>query len=332
MQQPSFGFTAAISNEPKSSLERTAHREEGGSATWELYLRRRSLIQQFLHSSLSLRYLQKQQDKVHALKRCSFYLNIEPKYVNVRDQNHVLHRTEVLQLIDQQRLQRMRKMGKAQTQIQLLLLTELLEQLQQGREELNFCVEVCDMETFFSQWDRIRQKLSKLTGFMETLLSLEFPGKICVKHSLVSHADLTGTRLPSIRLSLYTKMPVVFDRSESFALQNWARLKWVTGNQESHLEQCELSLKLLTVGLEIGVNRTRQVSSSSCIVPDLKPGRSYEFTIRRSPEQTLVFDEWHDTIVLTTCTAEDWWSSTCAKEDEVTHGRASRFVHLKSYE
>ncbi|KAM9527406.1 fibronectin type III domain-containing protein 11 [Guaruba guarouba] len=305
---------AATSNEPKSSSESTAHREEQGSATWELCLRRRSLIQQFLHSSLSLRYLQKQQDKVHLLQRCSFYLDIEPKYVNVRDQNHVLHRTEILQLIDRERLQRMRKVGKTQTQIQLLLLTELLEQLQQGWEELNFYVEVCDMVTFFSQWDAIRQKLSKLTGFMETLLSLEFPGKICAKHSLVSHADLRGTRRPSIRLSLYTKMPVVFDRSESFALKNWARLKWFTENQESHLEQCELSFKLLTFGLEVGLGRTYQVSSNSCIVPDLKPGRSYEFTIRRSPEQTLVFDEWRDTIILTTRTAEDLQSSTCAPE------------------
>lgn len=302
---------AAVSNEPKSSLESIAHREEKGSAAWELYLRRRSLIQQFLHSSLSLRYLQKQQDKVHILKRCSFYLAIEPKYINMTDLTHGTHRTEILQLIDHQRLQRMRKMGKIQTQIQLLLLTELLEQLQQGWEELNFYVEFCDMKTFFSQWDAIRQKLSKLTGFMETLLSLEFPGKMCVKHRLVSHADLMGTRPLSISLSLYTKMPVVFDRKESFALKNWARLKWFTENQESHLDQCELSFKLLTVGLEVGFGRTHQVSSNSRIVQNLKPGRSYEFTIRRSPKQTLVLEEWRDTIILTTCTAEDVQSSAC---------------------
>ncbi|XP_030359005.1 fibronectin type III domain-containing protein 11 [Strigops habroptila] len=305
---------AAISNKRKSSSERTAHREEQGSANWELYLRRRSLIQQFLHSSLSLHYLQQQQDKVQLLKRCSFYLDIEPKHVNVRDQNHVMHRTEILQLIDRQRLQRMRKVGRTQTEIQLLLLTELLEQLQQGWEELSFYVKACDMLTFLSHWDVIRQKLSKLTGFMETLLSLEFPGKICVKHSLVSHADLTGTRPPSIRLSLYTKMPVVFDRKESFAHKNWARLKWFTENQESHVEKCELSFNLLTVGLEVGFGRTHQVSSNSCIVPDLKPGRSYEFTIRRVPERTLVFGEWRDTIILTTYTAEDMESSTCAPE------------------
>ncbi|XP_065547897.1 fibronectin type III domain-containing protein 11 [Lathamus discolor] len=305
---------AAVSNELKSSRERIVHKEDQGSGTWELYLQRRRLIQQFLRSSLSLRYLQKQEDKVHILKRCSFYLDVEPKYVNVTDQNHEIHRTETLQLIDHQRLQRVRKMGKIQTQIQLLLLTELLKQLQQGWEELNSYVEVCDMATFFAQWDGIRQKLSKLTGFMETLLSLEFPGKICVKHSLVSHADLTGTRPPSIRFSLYTKMPVVFDRKESFALENWARLKWFTENQESHLEQCELSFKLLTIGVEVGFGRTHQVSSNSRIVQNLKPGRSYEFTIRRLPKQTLVLEEWRDTIVLTTGTAEDVQSSACAPE------------------
>ncbi|XP_057272593.1 fibronectin type III domain-containing protein 11 [Pezoporus wallicus] len=296
---------AAVASEPNSSWESTAQREAQGSGTWDLYVRQRSLIRQFLRSSLSLPYLQKQQNKVRALKRCSFYLDIEPKYVNVTDQNHGMHRIEILQLIGGQRLRRVRKMGKTQTQIQLLLLTELLEQLHQGRQELNFYVEFCDMTTFFSQWDRIRQKLCKLTGYMETLLSLEFPGKICVKHSLVSHMDLTGSRPPSFSLSLYTKMPVVFDRKESFALDNWARLKWFTENQESHLEQCELSFKLLTVGLEVGFGRTYQVSSNSCVVHSLKPGRSYEFTIRRSPEQALVLEEWHDTIVLTTRTTKD---------------------------
>uniref|UniRef100_A0A8C6IWC0 Uncharacterized protein n=2 Tax=Melopsittacus undulatus TaxID=13146 RepID=A0A8C6IWC0_MELUD len=309
-----FGIMAAVSSEPKSSQELTAHRDEHDSDTWELYLQRKNLIQQFLRSSLSLRYLRKQQDKVHVLKRCSFYLEIQPKYVILADQNHGMHRTETLQLIDHQRLQRVRKVGKTQTQIQLLLLTELLEQLQQGWEELNFYADFCDMMTFFSQWDGIRQKLSKLTGFMETLLSLEYPGKICVKDNLLSHEHLMGIRPPSIRLSLSTKMPVVFDRKESFALKNWARLKWFTENQESRLEPCELTLKLLTIGLEVGISRTHQVTSNTRIVQNLKPGRSYEFTIRRSPKRTLVLEAWHDTIILTTCTTDDVQSSACTPE------------------
>ncbi|NXW07605.1 FND11 protein, partial [Fregetta grallaria] len=302
-QQLNFGIMAMILNEFETSSESTAQREEQqDNDSWERYLERRSLVLQFLHSSLSPHCLQYHRTKVELLKKCYFYLEIEPKHVNVRDQNHVMHRTDILQLIDLCQFQRMKKVGKNQTEIQLSLLTELLEQLERGQEELNYYVETCDMVTFLSLSELIMQRLSKLMEFMETLLSLQVPGKLYVKHRLVSHADLRGTRLPNIRLSLCTKTPLIFNRNESFAHKDWAKLKWFTENQESHLEQCELHCKLLTNGsqTEVGYGRIQQVTSNTCVVQGLQPGRSYKFTIRRSETHTLVWEKWHDSIILKT--------------------------------
>ncbi|KFQ75063.1 Uncharacterized protein C20orf195, partial [Phoenicopterus ruber ruber] len=313
----SFGIMAMIFNEFETSSESTVHGEEQqGGASWEQYLERRSLVLQFLHSDLNLHHLQHYRSKVELLKKCYFYLEIEPKHVTVRDQNHVMHRTDILQIIDLCQFQRMKVVGKNQAEIQLMLLTELLEQLERGREELSCYVETCDMVTFLSRWGLIMRKLSKLSEFMETLLSLQVPGKLYVKHRLVSHATLRGTRLPSIKLSLCTKMPLIFDRNESFACKDWVKLKWFTDNQESHLERCELHFKLLTDGsqAEAGYGRSQEVTSNTCVIQDLQPGRSYEFTIKRSNTQTLVFGKWSDRITLKTKThaGEDTDSSACA--------------------
>ncbi|NXC75220.1 FND11 protein, partial [Anhinga anhinga] len=315
-QQLSFGIMAMILNKLETSLEGTACSEEQDNDSWERYLERKSLVLQFLHSDLSLYHLQHYQNKLELLKKCYFYLEIEPKHVNVRGENHMMHRTDILQVIDPCQFQRMKKVGKNQTEIQLSLFTELLEQLERGREELSCYIEVCDMVTFLSQWDLIMQRLSKLSKFMETLLSLQVPGRLHVKHCLLSNADLRGTRLPNIRLSLCTRMPLIFDRRESFAHKDWAKLKWFTENQESHLEPCELHFKLLTneSQTEVGYGRIQEVTSNTCVVQDLQPGRSYEFTIRRSDTHTLVFKKWHDTIILKTKTnaVEDADSSACA--------------------
>ncbi|KAM6120824.1 LOW QUALITY PROTEIN: fibronectin type III domain-containing protein 11 [Phoenicopterus ruber ruber] len=96
-----------------------------------------------------------------------------------------MHRTDILQIIDLCQFQRMKVVVKNQAEIQLMLLTELLEQLERGREELSCYVETCDMD-FLSR----------------------------------------GTRLPSIKLLSAQKMPLIFDRNESFACKDWVKLKW----------------------------------------------------------------------------------------------------------
>ncbi|KAM6340177.1 fibronectin type III domain-containing protein 11 [Alca torda] len=286
----------------ETSSESAAHGGEDNNASWEQYLERRTLLLQFLHSDLSLHNLQHHWNNVELLKKCYFYLEIEPKHVNMRDQNDVLHCIDTLRLIDPIRLERVKKVGKKQTEIQLFLLTELLEQLKRGREELSCYVETWDMITFLSRWHWIVQRVSQLSTSMKNLHSLQVPGKLYVKHRLVSHAGLRGTELSNIRLSLHTKRPLIFDRKESVAHKDWAELKWFTENQESHVEECELHVKLLTNGsqTEVGYGRLQQVTSNTCIVQNLQPGSSYEFTIRRPHTLTLVFGRWHDSITLKT--------------------------------
>ncbi|XP_074013668.1 fibronectin type III domain-containing protein 11 [Numenius arquata] len=290
---------AETRNEFETSLESAGHSREDNDS-WEQYLERRNLVLHFLHSDLSLCNLQHHRNNAELLQKCYFYLEIEPKHMNVRDQNHVVHCTDILQLIDPIRLERMRKVGKNQTEIQLVLLTELLEQLEQGREELSCFVETWDVTTFLSRWDLILQRLSELSQSVKNLHSLQVPGKLYVKHRLVLYAGLRGAGLPDVRVSLYTKRPLFFDRNESVAYKDWAKLKWYTEDQESQLEECELLTKLLTNGSQPGYSRLQQVTSNTCVVQNLQPGSSYEFTIRRAHTATLVFAKWHDSITLKT--------------------------------
>uniref|UniRef100_A0A8B9EH12 Fibronectin type III domain containing 11 n=1 Tax=Anser cygnoides TaxID=8845 RepID=A0A8B9EH12_ANSCY len=308
-----FGIMNVNPNEFGTSLESTVcSREEQDNAILNMYMERKSHVLQFLQSHLSPQLLEHHHKKVELLKKSYYYIEVLPSRVILRDQNHVLVSTDIFQIIDPWRLQRMKKVARTQTEIQLVLLTDLLEQLQRGREELACYVETSNVVTFLSKWELAVQKLSDLSELMNKFLSLQVPGKLHAKHRLVSHADIKGTRIPDIKLFLSTKMPVMFDRKESVAHKNWAHLKWFTENQESPFEQYELHFRLLTHGTETEVEQRGilEVISDTCVVCDLLPDRSYEFTIRRAETYTLVYETWHDTITLTTVnSAED--SRTC---------------------
>ncbi|KFV08704.1 Uncharacterized protein C20orf195, partial [Pterocles gutturalis] len=299
----SFAVTAAMANESENNLESTAGSEEGpNNASWELYLERKNSLLGFLHSQLDPQLLQYHQSKVEHLKRCYFYLEIEPKQTHFRDNNNAIQLVEVLRLIDPWELQKMKQLGKTQTEIQLSLLTELLEQLERGREELSCYAETCEAPAFLAGWHWVTQRVSELLKYMETLVSVEVPGKLYVKQQLVSHSFQGGLRLPSISLSLSVKTPPIFDPEKSSAQQNSARLQWFTENQESDLDQYELECELLIRDSrrEMGYGRIQTVTSNTCVVHGLEPGRSYKFKIRRSDTGFLVYAKWFDSIVLTT--------------------------------
>ncbi|NXI53090.1 FND11 protein, partial [Chloroceryle aenea] len=276
--------------------------EEQGAASCEQYLERKNLLRQFLSSSLSLHHLQCHQQKIELLKKSYFYLEIEPKYVALRDESQVVHHADIFQLINPCQFQRMKLVGRNQTEIQLSLLTDLLERLERGREELSSYLESGDAVTFLSQWDLIMQRMSKLSEFLEKLISFQTPGKLHVKHRLVFpfEAERRGAALPDIKLALCAKAPPVFDRQESFAHKDGAKLKWFPENQESCLEQYELQIKLLASPTEVGYGRVQSITANRCVVRGLQPGRSYQFIIKRLVTHTLVFQKWHDSITLTT--------------------------------
>ncbi|XP_066055322.1 fibronectin type III domain-containing protein 11 [Chamaea fasciata] len=300
---------AEILHETETTSDSTVPREEqDNSASMEQYLRNKNLLLDFLRYDLNPHYLQYHWNKIHLLKKCYFYLKFEPRHVCVRDQNNMIF-ADILQIANPCQLQKIKKLGKNQTEIQLTLLTELLEQLEQGREELTRYVQTCDVETFLSQWDLNMKRVLKLSMLFNELISLEEPRKLHVKHSLVSEIHLGGAQHPPISFSLYAKKPPIFDRMESFACQTWAQLKWFTESQESHLERWQLEIKLVTDDsqTELGYGWTQEVISNLCVINHLLPGRLYEFKVRRSDTHMLVYSQWHDCIILKTKThpAED---------------------------
>ncbi|XP_019365805.1 PREDICTED: fibronectin type III domain-containing protein 11 [Gavialis gangeticus] len=307
----SWGSTDVYLNEIESSLESIFYsKEEQEHEMWRTYMERRSVVRQFLQADLSLPLLKRHRKRIELLKKCSYYIEILPKHLALGDQNYRMLPTTMFQLIDPWRFQRMKKVGTIQTKIQLLLLTDLLEQLERGREELLHFLETYDMVTFLSRWDAIKQQLSGLSELMDNFLAMLVPGRLHVKHRLVS--DVGATKIPHIRLVLSTQMPVMFDRKESVAHEDWVSLKWFITSQQTQPEQYELRFKLLEPRtpqerLQCGM---MLVTSSMCEIRNLLPDRSYKFTIKRAETYMLVYDQWCDAIALKTSPDEAMESST----------------------
>lgn len=285
-------------------MESPAHGKDQADAAHRLYRRRRVYVLQFLHRYLSPQHLQQHQQHIQLLQRSCFYLDVEPKHVMVTHPNGVVYNTDIFQLINPYQFLRMKNMGKTQTEVQLSLLTALLEQLERGREELSSYLETHDMVTFLSRWDLMVQRMVKLSEFVEKLVFLQMPGRLYVRHRLVFplEGELGSTDVPNISLWLYTKMPPVFDRKESVAFNDWAKLKWFTESEEAHDELYELHVELVTAegAMEKGYGRVQTVPSQSCVIKHLQPNRAYEFTIKRAVTRTLVCQRWHDNITLET--------------------------------
>ncbi|XP_061292876.1 fibronectin type III domain-containing protein 11 isoform X1 [Bos indicus] len=267
---------------------------------WRTYVERRNALQEFLTSDLSPHLLKRHHARMELLKKCSYYIEILPKHLALGDQNPLVLPTTMFQLIDPWKFQRMKKVGAAQTKIQLLLLGDLLEQLDHGRSELDALLESPDPRPFLAGWGLVEQRLADLSAVMDSFLAMMVPGRLHVKHRLVS--DIGATKIPHIRLMLSTKMPVMFDRKESVAHQDWVSLRWFVTIQQAVPEQFELRYKLLDP-------RTQQECMQCGIIPvaacafdirNLLPNRAYKFTVKRAESYTLVYEPWRDSLTLHT--------------------------------
>ncbi|XP_004586191.2 fibronectin type III domain-containing protein 11 [Ochotona princeps] len=267
---------------------------------WRTYMERRNALREFLASDLSPHLLRRHHARVQLLRKCSYHLEVLPKHLALGDQNPLLLPSAMLQLIDPWKFQRMKKVGTAQTKIQLLLLGHLLEQLDQGRALLNGLLESPDPRPFLAGWMLVEQRLADLSATMDSFLAIMVPGRLHIKHRLVS--DVGATKIPHIRLMLSTKTPVIFDRKESVAHQDWASLRWFVTVQSATPEQFELHFKLLEP-------RTPQERMQCGVIPvaacafdvcNLLPDRTYRFTIKRAESYTLVYEPWRDSLLLHT--------------------------------
>ncbi|XP_053527114.1 fibronectin type III domain-containing protein 11 [Artibeus jamaicensis] len=267
---------------------------------WRTYTARRNALREFLTCDLSPHLLKRHHARMELLRKCSYHVEILPKHLALGDQNPLVLPSTVFQLIDPWKFQRMKKVGTAQTKIQLLLLGDLLEQLDQGRAELDALLESPDPRPFLAGWALVEQRRADLSAVMDSFLALMVPGRLHIKHRLVS--DVGATKIPHIRLMLSTKMPVMFDRKESVAHQDWVTLRWFVTIQPAVPEQFELRFKLLDP-------RTQQehlqrglipVAACSFEVHNLLPSRLYKFTVKRAESYTLVYEPWQDSLTLQT--------------------------------
>ncbi|KAG8513269.1 Fibronectin type III domain-containing protein 11 [Galemys pyrenaicus] len=267
---------------------------------WRTYTERRAALREFLTSDLSPHLLKRHRARVELLCKCSYHMEVLPKHLALGDQSPPVLPSSMLQLIDPCKFQRMKKVGTAQTKIQLLLLGDLLEQLDRGRAELDALLESPDPRPFLAGWVLVERRLGDLAAVMDSFLATMVPGRLHVKHRLVS--DVGAAKIPHIRLMLSTRMPVVFDRKESVAHRDWVSLRWFVAVQPAAPEQFELRFKLLDP-------RTQQECAQCGVVPvaacsfalrNLLPGRAYRFTVRRAESQTLVYEPWRDSLTLQT--------------------------------
>ncbi|XP_016001686.1 fibronectin type III domain-containing protein 11 [Rousettus aegyptiacus] len=267
---------------------------------WTTYTERRNALREFLTSDLSPQLLRRHHARVELLRKCSYHIEILPKHLALGDQNPLVLPHTVFQLIDPWKFQRMKKVGTAQTKIQLLLLADLLEQLDRGRAELDALLESPDPRPFLAGWALVEQRLAGLSAVMDSFLAMMVPGRLHIKHRLVS--DIGATKIPHIRLMLSTKTPVMFDRKESVAHRDWVALRWFVTVQPAAAEQFELRFKLLDP-------RTQQECLQRAIIPvaactfdvhNLLPNRVYKFTIKRAESYTLVYEPWQDSLTLQT--------------------------------
>ncbi|XP_039768730.1 fibronectin type III domain-containing protein 11 isoform X2 [Ornithorhynchus anatinus] len=285
---------------PGSRPSMESLQEEPENLAWRTYMERRSSLREFLNSSLSPHLLKRHHARLELLKKCSYYIEILPKHLAPGDQNPLTLPNTMFQLIDPRKFQRMKKVGTAQTQIQLLLLSDLLEQLELGRAKLARLLESHDTLPFLARWEAVEQRVADLTATMDSFLTMMVPGRLHVKHRLV--ADVGAAKIPHIRLMLSTKMPVVFDRQASVAHDSWASLRWFATVQPAGLERFELRFRLLEPRSpqERSQGGAIPVAACSLEVRDLLPDRAYKFTVKRAESYTLVYEPWRDSLTLRT--------------------------------
>ncbi|KAK2110358.1 Fibronectin type III domain-containing protein 11 [Saguinus oedipus] len=267
---------------------------------WRTYMERRNALREFLTLELSPQLLKRHHARMQLLRKCSYHIEVLPKHLARGDQNPLVVPSAVFQLIDPWKFQRMKKVGMAQTKIQLLLLRDLLEQLDHSRAELDALLESPDPRPFLADWALVQRRLAEVLATMDSFLTMMVPGQLYIKHRLVS--DVGAAKIPHIRLMLSTKMPVMFDRKESAAHQDWARLCWFVTIQPAVPEQYELRFRLLDPQTQQECAQCGVIPVAACTfdVRNLLPNCSYKFTIKRAESATLVYEPWRDSLTLQT--------------------------------
>ncbi|XP_077316550.1 fibronectin type III domain-containing protein 11-like [Lithobates pipiens] len=234
------------------------------------------------------------EDWLDLLRKSYFFISIlppktlvGPEYVNT------------MLLVDPQRYKHIKEMGTDQTKLQLFLLQKYLEEMKKSRTELVEMVQSNEGEFSLTKQETLNQYLSELKKNINEFRNILVPGPLCIKHQLIS--STADHHLPSLRLFLKTKGPVIFDRFGSAAFDNWAHLSWHVSGLRNLTDSFELRFQQINVPEnEVAHSGEFIVENHTFKIHILLPDKTYEFSIKRTKASNLVYDEWHDVITLST--------------------------------
>lgn len=248
------------------------------------------------------------QEELRLMQRSSYYLEIQRNDVLPAsdEEQHILHLMDntVWSIIDQRRLQRAMTRANSQVKLLLSLLELLYEEIIRCCRELEAFIHkydqgLVDSDTAASAQQKLQQTHQYVNDFKSRLT--RNLGPMDLLNQLISN---TGN-VPTLQLSvsLVIKMPVIFNRLESFTTSNTVHLYWeVVGEQSKEPnQQFEISVQSLhPTTAEHGQSSKSTCQTYSLQVSNLIPDRYYRFSVQRVDATNLVYGLWMDTMILKT--------------------------------
>ncbi|KAF4093814.1 hypothetical protein AMELA_G00005860 [Ameiurus melas] len=261
-------------------------------------LRIESDIMDLLSTRLSLDQLQTNYHKLELLKNSSFYIMV--KYQDIPQLG--ISNPTLMPFIDLSRFKRVKRDGNNQVKLQLALLEMLYTELTKGREELEDILAQKGAVSLMLREAAIQEKILRLQQAAEDFDAVLISRKLHVKHSLIPEQE--SKRLPKFQLVLEVKKPVMFNREHTQAFCDSVVLYWYVAEEEQYEpeEEFEIHYKLLNPTNDNEAKEFGFVAHPTYAIKltDLRPDRSYEFTVKRLEDTSLVYRVWNDTIILMT--------------------------------
>ncbi|XP_028432752.1 fibronectin type III domain-containing protein 11 isoform X1 [Perca flavescens] len=268
----------------------------------------RNQILQLLCTRLNDDCIIAMQEVLRLRQRSSYYLEIQHDDLlpTADEQQHTLHLSDstVWSLVDQRRLQRAMTLANTQVKLHLTFLGLLYEEIIRGCQELEAFVMkydqgLVDSDIAASTQERLQQTHQYLKDF-ESRLARKL-GPLDLQNQLIPNTG--NIPIQQLSASLAIKMPVIFNRSETYTTSNTVHLCWeVTGEQSQELNQeFEIHAKSFHPTIAEHCQFTKSTCQSYNIeVNNLIPDRYYKFSVKRVDSVNLVYGLWVDNITLKT--------------------------------
>lgn len=262
----------------------------------------KSNIVDLLSTRLSPDQLQNNYNNLELLKKSSFYIMVV--WQDVLQPDNQLNISNSTFTVDISMFQHVKKTSNQQVKIQLALLEMLYAELSRGREELeDILAQKGDVSVMLAE-AAMQKKILRLHQVAKDFDAAMIPRKFHVNHSLIP--ELESKCLSKFQIVLEAEKPVMFNREQSQVFCDSVVLYWYIAEQGQHKpkEEFEVHYKLVNPTNEIETREFGSLTSSGYVIKltNLRPDRSYEFSVKRLDNDNLVYGVWNDTIVLTTTT------------------------------